>query len=136
MSDLVSGSLERVTGFCRLLRERGLPVTPAASVDAMRALEWIDLGDRMDLYFALRTLLATRRRDQPLFDASFAEWWGGASAGIGSAGDHASRRERPPARRAHDQREGAGDALALSRWLIPRQAVDRKSTRLNSSHSH
>jgi uncharacterized protein with von Willebrand factor type A (vWA) domain len=115
---------ERVTGFCRLLRDRGLPVTPAASVDAMRALEWIDLGDRLDLYFALRTLLATRQRDQPVFDASFAEWWGEASAGAGASGEHARRRERPPERRAHDPREATGDGIALSRWLLASQAVD------------
>ena len=104
MSDLVSGGVERVTGFCRLLRERGLPVTPAASIDATRVLEWIDLGDRLDLYFAFRSLLATRRRDQPVFDASFAEWWGGAPSGPGTARGQARRRERPPDRRAPDPR--------------------------------
>jgi uncharacterized protein with von Willebrand factor type A (vWA) domain len=115
---------ERVTGFCRLLRERGLPVTTAASSDAMRVLEWIDLGDRLDLYFAFRTLLATRRRDQPLFDASFAEWWGDASARLDAAPKEARRREGPRERRVQDQREGAGDSLALTRWLLASQAVD------------
>ena len=115
---------ERVTGFCRLLRERGLPVTPAASIDASRVLEWIDLGDRLDLYFAFRTLLATRRRDQPIFDASFAEWWGVASTGADAARGHARRRERPPDRRSKDPRESAGGAIALSRWLDATQAVD------------
>lgn len=124
MSDLPAGSIERVTGFCRLLRERGLAVTPAASIDAMRVLEWIDLGDRLDLYFAFRALLATRRRDQPLFDASFAEWWSDASGGLGTAGGHARRRERPPDRRAQDPREGTSGGVALSRWLPASHAVD------------
>jgi uncharacterized protein with von Willebrand factor type A (vWA) domain len=113
---------ERVTGFCRLLRERGLPVTPAASIDATRVLEWIDLADRFDLYFAFRTLLATRRRDQPVFDASFAEWWADAS-GLGAEGEHARRRERPPDRRAQDPGEGGG-GVALSRWLTAGHAPD------------
>lgn len=117
---------ERVTGFCRLLRERGLPVTPAASIDATRALEWIDLGDRLDLYFAFRTLLATRRRDQPVFDASFAEWWGQVSAERDTAQTQARRRERPPDRRAHDPQEGG--SVTLSRWLVASQAVDDDRT--------
>ena len=115
---------ERVTGFCRLLRERGLPVTPAASIDAMRVLAWIDLGDRLDLYFAFRTLLATRRRDQPLFDASFAEWWGDASSRLDATPEQTRRRERPRERRVQDQREGAEGGLALTRWLLASQAGD------------
>src|SRR5689334_2689385 len=104
---------ERLTGFCRLLRERGLPVTPAASVDAMRALEWIDLGDRLDLYFALRSLLATRYRDRPTFDASFAEWWGDASTQLDATSEQTRQRERPQSQRVQDQRDGAGESVAL-----------------------
>jgi len=115
---------ERVTGFCRLLRERGLPVTPAASIDAMRTLEWIDLGDRLDLYFAFRTLLATRQRDHAVFDASFAEWWGDASTGLDAAPKPARPREPRRDTRVQEQRDGAAVGVALSRWLQASHAVD------------
>jgi uncharacterized protein with von Willebrand factor type A (vWA) domain len=65
-----------VTSFGRALRDRGLPTTPASSIDAIRALSVVDVTDRDDVYFALRSVLATRRQDFPLFDRLFDEWWG------------------------------------------------------------
>src|SRR5437868_15008553 len=53
--------VERVTGFCRMLRERGLRVTPAESVDAVRAVGLVDLVDRLALHLALRGPLTARR---------------------------------------------------------------------------
>lgn len=122
-----AGVVERVTGFCRLLRERGLGVTPAESIDAVRALELLDLGDQMDLYLSLRALLTTRRDDLALFDALFAEWWD-------MEPEEASRRgksrllpepNRPP--RPPDRRESDG-AAALSRWAKPGEAVEEEQS--------
>src|SRR5205814_1437054 len=45
--------VERVTLFCRRLREHGLPITPAESIDALRVLETIDLADRVDVHLTL-----------------------------------------------------------------------------------
>ena len=106
--------VERVTGFCRMLRERGLVVTPAESVDAVRLLEWIDLTDRIELHLALRSLLATRREDLAAFDALFAEWWK-----VSRADEQRSRdRVSAPKTRvgAHDPKPGDAAAVALSRW--------------------
>jgi hypothetical protein len=66
-----------VVRFCRLLRARGLAVTPAESRDAVRALELVDLGDRAEVERALRTVLATRPEHFAAFDATFAALWGG-----------------------------------------------------------
>ena len=52
-----------VTLFSRALRERGLPTTPASSIDAIRALAAVDMTDKDDVYFALRSVFATRRQD-------------------------------------------------------------------------
>src|SRR5215470_4051586 len=63
--------------FCRLLRARGLAITPSESHDAIRALEVVDLGDRAEVHRALRTVLATRPEEFPIFDATFDAFWGG-----------------------------------------------------------
>jgi hypothetical protein len=114
--------VERVTGFCRVLRERGLVVTPAESVDAVRLLEWIDLSDRMELHLALRSLLATRREDLAAFDALFAEWWR-----VSQPEEQRSRdRESVPKSRlnAGQAKRGDAPALALSRWSSTSVASD------------
>jgi hypothetical protein len=45
--------------FCRLLRAEGVSVTPSESTDAMRALDCLDLGDRDEVYWGLRTVLTS-----------------------------------------------------------------------------
>ena len=64
-----------ITSFSRALRERGLPATPASSIDAVRALAAVDVTDKNDIYFALRSVLATRRQDFAVFDQLFDDWW-------------------------------------------------------------
>ena len=107
--------VERVTTFCRVLRDHGLVVTPAESVDAVRLLEWIDLTDRIELHLALRSLLATRPEDLAAFDALFAEWWK-----VPRADEHRSRdRVSAPKTRLgapNDTKRGDAAAVALSRW--------------------
>jgi uncharacterized protein with von Willebrand factor type A (vWA) domain len=113
---------ERVIAFCRRLRERGLPVTPAESIDATRVLETIDLADRVDVHLALRSLLTTRRDDLALFDALFDEWWESEAA---PAGRSSTVREGPP--RSATPRELSLDATtgvaSLSRWAKGADAV-------------
>ena len=117
-------TVERVTGFCRLLRERGLPVTPAESIDAMRTLEWIDLSDRADLHLSLRSLLTTRREDLDLFDALFVEWWNATpSRDRHTDGRSAQRRRLPESRPPSSPHEG-GAAAALTRWPKQNEPVD------------
>lgn len=60
-----------VTRFCRALRERELLVSPAEMVDALRALDQVDIGDRQEVYLALRSVLVSRVEDQAVFDALF-----------------------------------------------------------------
>ncbi len=99
--------------FCRLLRARGLAVTPAESRDALRALEVVDLGDRAEVRRALRTVLVTRPEDFAAFDDAFDAFWGGlASAGaIGGPG----RVEAAPKVEAHFPRAKDG-ALEFAEW--------------------
>jgi len=69
------GIAAALTRFCRSLHDRGLPVSPAESVDAARALQAVDLGDRAEVYFALRAVLTTAPGDIPIFDELFDQLW-------------------------------------------------------------
>jgi uncharacterized protein with von Willebrand factor type A (vWA) domain len=74
-----------VVRFGRMLRARGLAVTPAESRDALRALEQVDVGDRAEVHRALRTVLASRAEEFPAFDAAFDAFWGGIASGTPAA---------------------------------------------------
>ncbi len=58
-----------------MLRAAGLPVTTGALMDSARVLELVELMDRGDVYLALRTVLVSRREEQPTFDRCFDEFW-------------------------------------------------------------
>ncbi len=66
--------------FCRALRARGFSLTPAETLDALRALEVVDLADRAEVRAALRTVLTSRPEEVPVFDACFDAFWGLALA--------------------------------------------------------
>ncbi len=70
-----------VVTMCRLLRKRGVAVTPSESIDAARALGCIDLGDREEVRLALRAVMVSRREDHAAFDDVFREVWA-ASGGL------------------------------------------------------
>ena len=61
--------------FGSMLRASGLPVTTSALMDAVRALEVVDLMDRAEVYLALRTVLMGRIEEQPAFDRCFEAFW-------------------------------------------------------------
>jgi uncharacterized protein with von Willebrand factor type A (vWA) domain len=47
--------------FARVLRAAGLPVGPDKVLDAIRALDVIDLGNRRDFYWTLHAAFVNRR---------------------------------------------------------------------------
>jgi uncharacterized protein with von Willebrand factor type A (vWA) domain len=61
--------------FGAMLRASGLPVTTSAVMDAVRALEAVDLMDRGEVYLTLRTVLVSRIEEQPAFDRCFEAFW-------------------------------------------------------------
>jgi uncharacterized protein with von Willebrand factor type A (vWA) domain len=64
-----------IIGFCRLLREREMLVTPSEVIDAIRTADIVDLSDRQEFKTALRSVLTARPEDIPLHDATFDEYW-------------------------------------------------------------
>jgi uncharacterized protein with von Willebrand factor type A (vWA) domain len=61
--------------FARMLRQAGLPVGLDQALAFARALEWIDLGSRDQVYHTARALLVSRHEHLRLFDAIFNRFW-------------------------------------------------------------
>ncbi len=61
--------------FARVLRAAGLPVGPGKVLDAIRALDVIDLGNRRDFYWTLHAVFVNRRDQRELFDQAFHIFW-------------------------------------------------------------
>lgn len=108
-SDLLTATVR----FCRLLRARGLGVTPAESRDALRTLELVDLGDRAEVHRALRTVLASRPEEYPAFDEAFDAFWRGLPAGAAVPGPAGA--EAPAQVEAHFPR-AKDAALEFADW--------------------
>jgi hypothetical protein len=64
-----------VVRFAGLLRREGLSLTLGQVTDAVRALEYLDVAERREVYLGLRTLLVSRPEDVPAFDRCFAGFW-------------------------------------------------------------
>jgi uncharacterized protein len=61
--------------FGAMLRDSGLPVATSGVMDAVRALEAVDLMDRGEVYLTLRTVLMSRIEELPAFDRCFEAFW-------------------------------------------------------------
>lgn len=109
--------------FCRALRERGLLATPAESIDALRILSAVDLGDRDDVYFGLRALLPSRREDLAIFDELFEKWWRLERGGAVREGTESTRRNPAVHSPTDEPRETRG-AEFLTRWASSSDETD------------
>src|SRR5262249_11029656 len=69
--DLMTATLR----FGQMLRAAGLGVTVPELMDAVRALEVIDLMDREEVHRTLRTVLVVRVEEFPAFDRCFDAFW-------------------------------------------------------------
>ncbi len=61
--------------FGRLLRALGLDVHMGRMLDVLKALQYVDIGERAHVYHTCRTLLVHRREDLPAFDRAFEVFW-------------------------------------------------------------
>jgi uncharacterized protein len=67
--------LERLVGFGRLLRRRGLPVGTGRILTFCRAVAALNRLDRTSVYWAGRLSMVARKEDLAAYDAAFAEWF-------------------------------------------------------------
>ena len=64
-----------LVGFCRYLRLNGLKPGIGEQIDALRALEKVDLKNGNSFRIALRTTLAKSTKEQEIFDEYFHQFW-------------------------------------------------------------
>jgi uncharacterized protein with von Willebrand factor type A (vWA) domain len=106
-----------VLSFAALLRRHGLPITVAQVMDAARALDQLDVGDRHEVYIGLRAVLVARPEDYPTYERCFQAFWrseidgeagqGPLVAGPDTAADEAGSQEHAAAKR---------ETTALDQW--------------------
>ena len=73
MADRALGAA--VARFAAQLRANAVPATLIQVLDAVRALDHLDIGDRSELYLGLRTIFVSRPEEQPAFDRCFDSFW-------------------------------------------------------------
>ena len=62
---------DNIIGFARALRAAGLPVGPGAIIDAMQALQIVDIANRADVFAALESVFVKRREHALIFAQAF-----------------------------------------------------------------
>jgi len=62
---------DNVVGFARALRAAGLPVGPGAVIDAMNALQLIEIGNRGEVFTALESIFVKRHEHALIFKQAF-----------------------------------------------------------------
>ena len=58
---------DNVIGFARALRVAGLPIGPGAVIDALKAMQVIDIGHRGDLFTTLESVFVKRHEHALVF---------------------------------------------------------------------
>src|SRR6202041_3872414 len=62
---------DNVVGFARALRAAGIPVGPGAVIDAMNALQVIEIGKRADVFTTLEAIFVKRHEHALIFTQAF-----------------------------------------------------------------
>jgi uncharacterized protein with von Willebrand factor type A (vWA) domain len=66
---------DNIVHFGRALRRAGLPVGPAAVIDAIRAVEAAGIGSRDDFYWTLHSVFVKKREHRAVFHEAFELFW-------------------------------------------------------------
>src|SRR6202166_4128860 len=62
---------DNVIGFARALRAAGIPVGPGAVIDALNALQVIEIGNRADVFTTLEAIFVKRHEHMLIFEQAF-----------------------------------------------------------------
>ncbi|MEX2420250.1 MAG: VWA domain-containing protein, partial [Actinomycetota bacterium] len=116
-ADPEAEALERLIGFGRDLRRRGLPVGTGRIVTFCRAAAALGALDRTDLYWAARSSLISRPEDAGAFDAAFDEWFReGIRIELNVPGHGGERGLSEPGNVEIDGLEIVEDRIVASEW--------------------
>ena len=98
---------DNVIGFARALRAAGLPVGSGAVMDAMNALQLIEIGRRSDVFTTLEAIFVTRHEHALVFAKAFdlffrpSEEWKSMLDSV-PLPDHAKKKPPPASRRVQE----------------------------------
>ncbi len=98
---------DNVIGFARALRAAGIPVGPGAVIDAMAALQLIEIGNRSDVFTTLESIFVKRHEHALIFAQAFelffhaAEDWKHMLDSV-PLPDHARKKPPPASRRVQE----------------------------------
>src|SRR4051812_2094733 len=98
---------DNVIGFARALRAAGIPVGPGTVIDAMKALQLIDIGNRSDVFATLESVFVKRHEHALIFAQAFdlffraAEDWKHMLDSV-PLPDHARKKPPPASRRVQE----------------------------------
>ena len=98
---------DNVIGFARALRAAGLPVGPGAVVDALNALQLIEIGNRGEVFTTLESIFVKRHEHALIFKQAFdlffraAEEWKSLLDSV-PLPDHAKKKPPPASRRVQE----------------------------------
>ena len=98
---------DNVIGFARALRAAGIPVGPGAIIDAMNALQVIDIGKRADVFTTLEAIFVKRHEHALIFAQAFdlffraADEWKHMLDSV-PLPDHARKKPPPASRRVQE----------------------------------
>src|SRR6201987_1502769 len=98
---------DNVFGFARALRAAGVPVGPGAIIDAMTALQLVDIGNRGDVFTTLESIFVKRHEHALVFAQAFelffraAEEWKHMLDSV-PLPDHARKKPRPASPRVQE----------------------------------
>jgi uncharacterized protein with von Willebrand factor type A (vWA) domain len=96
-----------ITGFIDELREAGVPVSMVEAIDAMKAVEAIDIGRRVALRETLRATLIKNLRHERAFDTAFDIYF--STIPLPGQGDDFGPSAGDPGDTSGGQGAGAGD---------------------------
>ena len=97
--------LEKLSDFSRLLRLKGLSVSPRETADAAKMLTVLGLGEREQVKTALRTVYAKSREEQLIFDGVFDGFFISEEAMKKQAREHMEREREMEERRREAQKD-------------------------------
>src|ERR1700747_633700 len=98
---------DNIVGFARALRAAGIPVGPGAVIDAMNAVQLVDIGNRADVFTTLESIFVKRHEHALVFAQAFelffraAEEWKHMLDSV-PLSDHARKKPRPASRRVQE----------------------------------
>src|ERR1700689_142031 len=67
----IGQTADNIIGFARALRAAGIPVGSGAVIDAMNALQLVEIGKRADVFATLETVFVKRHEHALIFAQAF-----------------------------------------------------------------